>query len=108
MTEIRSRFEMTHEKTFFITDHESQKVPIDGLNQLMAETWSVIVDDKELNLPDQRVMAAEVRCKEIKDESLAMVESQIKNLQAQCDNKEYEGFKTKVESIMKSALENYQ
>jgi len=52
-------------------------------------------------------MAAEVRCKEIKDESLALVESQIKTLQSQSNNKEHSGFKAEVETIMKSALENY-
>jgi protein SEY1 len=106
--DMRARFELSHEKTFFITDHESKKVPIDGLNQMMQDTWQVIVDDKDLNLPDQRVMAAEVRCKEIKDESLAQIDSQIKTLQQSCNNKENENFKSDVETVMKAALLHYE
>jgi hypothetical protein len=36
----------------------------------LEKTWSVIREDKELNLPDQREMVANYRCNEIKQEAL--------------------------------------
>lgn len=39
------------------------------------QTWGVIRDQKELNLPDQREMVANYRCNEIKDEAMQKVKS---------------------------------
>ena len=50
---------------------------MDALSTLMRETWDVIVNNRDLNLPDQRVMAAKVRCKEIRDEAIALVEDKL-------------------------------
>lgn len=50
---------------------------MDALSTLMRETWDVIVNDRDLNLPDQRVMAAKVRCKEIRDAATALVEEKV-------------------------------
>jgi len=47
---------------------------MDGLHIFFEETWSVIREDKELNLPDQREMVANYRCNEIKDEALKLIE----------------------------------
>ena len=39
----------------------------------MSHTWRQIREQKELNLPDQRIMVASLRCNELKDEALDLV-----------------------------------
>jgi hypothetical protein len=55
----------------------AKAVPIDGLPYFIDTTWSIIKDQKELNLPDQREMVAQYRCNEIKDEALTLVSTSI-------------------------------
>jgi len=42
---------------------------MDGLAIFIDNTWDKIKDQKELNLPDQRIMVANLRCNELKDEA---------------------------------------
>ena len=53
--------------------HEGNRVPMDGLSLFIEKTWEKIRTQKELNLPDQRVMVATLRCNELKDEAIEKV-----------------------------------
>ena len=46
---------------------------MDGLSIFIEQTWEKIKTQKELNLPDQRLMVANYRCTEIKEESIELV-----------------------------------
>lgn len=46
---------------------------MDGLSLYIDKTWEKIRAQKELNLPDQRIMVAIMRCNELKEESLELV-----------------------------------
>jgi hypothetical protein len=50
-----------------------QRVPIDGLSLFIEKTWEKIRTQKELNLPDQRIMVAMLRCNELKEEAITKV-----------------------------------
>jgi hypothetical protein len=46
---------------------------MDGLSLFVEKMWEKIRTQKELNLPDQRVMVATLRCNELKDEAIEKV-----------------------------------
>lgn len=46
---------------------------MDGLPLFIENTWEKIRTQKELNLPDQRIMVANLRCSELRDEALDLV-----------------------------------
>lgn len=48
-------------------------------------TWDVIRNQKELNLPDQRQMVANFRCNEIKQEALELVQQEVNALRLRCE-----------------------
>ena len=89
--DLRMRFSESHEKSLFPKNGE-KNTPMDGLPTFINTTWEKIKSQKELNLPDQRVMVANLRCNEIKEESLSLVEKDISSLKALSDKKMISGF----------------
>ena len=81
--ELKDRFRLIPEnkeyKTLF-PNSQDKNVPLDGLHVYFEQTWSVIREDKELNLPDQREMVANYRCNEIKEEALLLVQDELYSL----------------------------
>lgn len=43
---------------------------MDGLALFIDKTWETIRMQKELNLPDQKILVANLRCNELKEEAL--------------------------------------
>ena len=53
-TELRSRFDRDSDNTLFLDSTASSlNVPLDGMPVYVDQTWEVIRNQKELNLPDQ-------------------------------------------------------
>lgn len=70
--EIRNRFCIEYRADFFAR-HEGHRVPMDGQTLFADKTWEKILTQKELNLPDQRVLVATMRCNELKDKATVEV-----------------------------------
>lgn len=70
--ELRNRFNPANSETLF-PSLEQKIVPLDGLPLYIESTWEKIRNQKELNLPDQRIMVANLRCNELRDEALELV-----------------------------------
>jgi hypothetical protein len=60
---------------------------MDGLPLFISHTWEKIRTQKELNLPDQRVMVASLRCGELREESLALVAPTVQQLREETERK---------------------
>jgi protein SEY1 len=89
--ELRTRFDIGAVNTLF-PSLESKNVPMDGLPLFIENTWEKIRTQKELNLPDQRIMVANLRCNELRDEALEQVKPQIQELTDQASMSRIENF----------------
>ena len=58
---------------------------MDGLPMFIDKTWEIIKSQKDINLPDQRIMVANLRCNELRDEAIQKVLSDIERLKAQSE-----------------------
>jgi len=68
------------------------KVPMDGLALFIDKTWETIKSQKELNLPDQRIMVASLRCNELREEAIERVMPLIQDLRERSENMRIENF----------------
>jgi hypothetical protein len=75
--ELRNRFEVKNPNTLFLSDAEQKNIPIDGMPIFIERSWTIIRNQKELNLPDQRDMVANYRCNEIKEEAEKLIEPKL-------------------------------
>jgi hypothetical protein len=78
--ELKDRMTVGSADSLFLQDSEQKQVPLDGMPVFIEQSWTMIRDQKELNLPDQRKLVADFRCNEFKVESLALVSEQIELL----------------------------
>lgn len=92
--QLRSRFDDTQEDSLFPKVEVGKSIPLDGLSIYIENTWDKIRNQKELNLPDQRVMVANLRCNELKDEALEKVKDSLKKMRDDSEKKIIEDFNT--------------
>ena len=57
----------------FLKDADNKNIPMDGMPIFVQKSWETIKDQKQLNLPDARMLVADYRCNEFKDEALEVV-----------------------------------
>jgi len=82
-------------------------IPMDGLALYMKNTWDKIRDQKELNLPDQRIMVANLRCGELKEEALQGVEEEVERLRRDSEKTLIEGFNARCTQVIKKAVTHF-
>lgn len=66
--ELKTRFYDDQSKDFVFLKERKKNVPIDGFEHYASNIWSVISQNKDLDIPTQKEMVAMVRCKEISGE----------------------------------------
>lgn len=89
--------------SLFLEDQE-KPTPIDGLAFYAQAVFKTIREQKELNLPAQRLMVAAHRCHEISKEVLEQAAPAIEVFKNECKSKVVEDFKTTCESIYEKVL----
>jgi hypothetical protein len=80
---------------------------MDGLSLFIEKSWDMIKHQKELNLPDQRVMVASLRCNELKEEALLNVQPFIDALKEESEKQLVENFEDSSKGIMKQAITHF-
>jgi hypothetical protein len=85
--ELRARLDAKASNTLFPKPEDAKNVPMDGLSLFMSHTWEKIRTQKELNLPDQRIMVASLRCNELRDEAITLVDSEGNKLKEESEKK---------------------
>ena len=105
---LRGRFDENAPDTLFPDHGEGKKnTPMDGLALFISHTWEKIRTQKELNLPDQRIMVASLRCNELKDEALALVQGDAHKLKDESERKLIENFVGRCSNLLQQALVHY-
>ena len=95
-------------KTYFFNHVNSDKnVPIDGFYIYTRDMWSTIINNKDLNIPNQKEMLAQFRCNEIKENALNEINDKISELEYQSSIKNIENYKEKVKELEQTALKIY-
>ncbi|CDW88237.1 uncharacterized protein STYLEM_17355 [Stylonychia lemnae] len=105
--ELRDRFDVHAPNTLFPT-LDDKNVPMDGLSIYIDSTWEKIRTQKELNLPDQRVMVANLRCNELRDEAFDLVMPQINDLNELAYKQKVDDFQQKCQNIIQEAISHYK
>lgn len=104
---LRVRFDENEPDSLFPRTEVGKTIPMDGLSIFIQNTWEKIRTQKELNLPDQRVMVANLRCNELKEEALEVVSGELKKLRTESERGLIEGFNNRCTEIIKIAISHF-
>lgn len=84
-----------------------KNIPIDALFLYMAQTWETIEQNKDLNIPNQKVMISNYRCTEIKEESLVDFRQRLTQLQLTAEDSPSFDISDQIKHLMNSSLEYF-
>jgi len=51
----------------------------------LGTVWSVIKNEKDINLPGEKLILSQFRCNTLKDEAYALIESKLESLAQECN-----------------------
>lgn len=103
--DLRARFDS--KVGLFPAVGEGKNVPMDGLALFIGHTWEKIRTQKELNLPDQRVMVANLRCGELKEEALAIAGPKTQALRSVCERTVQADFAEQCTRLLQAATDHF-
>jgi hypothetical protein len=84
-----------------------KNIPIDSFFLYMAQTWDTIEQNKDLNIPNQKIMISNYRCTEIKEESVVDFRQRLAQLQQQAETKPDFDISNEIKELMNTSLEYF-
>lgn len=84
-----------------------KNLPIDDFFLYMKQSWETIEANKDLNIPNQKIMISNYRCSEIKDESLVDFRQKLAGLALEADSKPDFDISHEIREFMNSSLEYF-
>lgn len=76
---LQSRFTAEDESGYLFSNLRTD-IPFDGLDTYYREIWTLIKSEKDLNIPSQKEMLANLRCNEIKQEVFQIFKETLRDL----------------------------
>lgn len=104
--DLRERFMITDRMDYLFRQKETD-IPLDGIPLYFQEIWTVIGNDKDLNIPSQKEMLANLRCNEIKYEAVQKFTSAIDQLRKQVGRTVVQEFAYEFNGHIENALKEY-
>jgi len=84
-----------------------ENIPADALEPFMEKIWSTIRSSKDINLPNQRKMVAQIRCTEILGDIMKEMQQYMDQISANMKNDDYKDFGTDGQALIKRASDRY-
>lgn len=67
---LRDRFINKSAPGYLFSNYNARNIPFDAMYAYMQQIWSTILQNKDINIPNQKLMVASYRCTEIKNDAL--------------------------------------
>eukprot|EP01105_Mastigella_eilhardi_P007232 TRINITY_DN18739_c0_g1_i1.p1 TRINITY_DN18739_c0_g1~~TRINITY_DN18739_c0_g1_i1.p1 ORF type:complete len:873 (-),score=304.54 TRINITY_DN18739_c0_g1_i1:71-2659(-) len=107
---LRDRFLNPKNADWYLHPRHRRDIPSDGLSHFASEVWSVVKDNRDLDIPSQKHMLATYRCEEIASAAYNKFAEQATPLREQLQaSKEcvVDGFGTTFRGLFDAAMEAY-
>ena len=85
----------------------TKNIPFDGLFMFAEKVWETIKENKELNLPSQKVIVSNFRCGEVRKEALDMAQSDVERLQLSVSQNVHPHLRQELESVLSKSLRHF-
>lgn len=82
-----------------------KNIPIDDFFLYIGQSWETIEQNKDLNIPNQKIMISNFRCGEVKEESLVDFRKKMADLTHKAEVKPDFDISNEIRNLMNSSLE---
>ena len=107
--ELSTRFtKKEHPEFYFKSVDVSRNIPFDGLYMFSEKVWETIKENKELNLPSQKIIVSNFRCTEIKKEVFEGTKSQLVQMRDSLKEQENVNLRKDLEVVLSKSLKDFK
>lgn len=82
-------------------------IPLDGLYVYMSQIWETIAANKDINIPNQKIMVSTYRCNEIKNETIEISRNDFDNLRKELSQNNDVNLREQYDLIFNKSIEFY-
>ena len=105
---LRERLSSKHSSQYLFKDYKANNIPFDAMFAYMQQIWTAIVDNKDINIPNQKVMVSSYRCGELKNEALKKSIENFTNLRSSLKTGNNVNLREEYENILKSSVSFFE
>lgn len=103
---LRSRFDKSVPNCL-LSGYTHQNVPPDALHLFLQKVWTSVSENRDVNIPQEKIVVASYRCGEIRGEVLAELESDVAAAKSRSEDPSFSLVET-YRSATKRAVESYR
>jgi protein SEY1 len=86
----------------------TKNIPFDGLFMFAEKIWETIKENKELNLPSQKIIVSNFRCGEVRKEAMELAQSDVERLQVSVSQNVHPHLRKELESVLSKSLRHFR
>jgi hypothetical protein len=95
------------ERNDYLFRYKKTDIPLDGISVYFNEIWNIIHSDKDLNIPSQKEMLANLRCSELKSEAVKKFQEEIVSISSIVGKSFFPNLGSSFDSYFQVALKTY-
>lgn len=93
---------------YLFSNYNARNIPFDAMFAYMQQIWETILQNKDINIPNQKMMVASYRCSEIKNEALKESIDSFRELRTDLASKSDVNLRDAYENILKKSVNNFR
>ena len=93
---------------YLFKDLDFKNIPLNGLNIYMSQIWEAVRTNKDVNIPNQKIIVSNYRCNEVRNETMQIVKRDIVLLKQELEKNSLVNIKERYERILCSSLKSYK
>ena len=107
--QLADRFREPSSPNFYFKNIDiSKNIPFDGLYMFAENVWNTIKENKELNLPSQKIIVSSFRCSELKREALDISLREVDKLKKSVSNNLHDNLRSELEQVLNTSMGHFK
>lgn len=108
ISEFREKLLGKNKPDYIFKGYETKNVPFDGLYPYMKTVWEAIASNKDINIPDQKVVVSAFRCDQIKKDTLSASMRSISDMKSRLRDGKAVNLREELASLRQSAMAQFK
>ena len=105
---LRDQLSNKASPNYIFSKYDPKNIPFDAMYAYMHQIWTTILQNKDINIPNQKLMIASYRCGEIKTEALKQSIGDFKALRSSLRSEDIPNLKQEYSNIIHKSLSYFR
>lgn len=93
---------------YLFSNYNTKNIPFDAMYAYMQQIWATVLQNKDINIPNQKLMVASYRCTELKNEAIKQSIDSFKVLRSDLQSNSNMNLRNEYSNILKQSLSYFK